>query len=221
MVMISVSNWQIWLMVFTTALAFWAHNWETRNTNYRHLPLVGGLESIWTALVIMSLTSVFGIGVWQATWGGVTLLNAFYWLGLAALIWVVIKSLLTSTTRISDYLGFILATTPLSIWLLLFAPQYQDDLTYVWLGYITLGLMATLLTGNLMRHLWLGGEYKKFDLLMPAFGILMLTAGYRNDMPATISEIEQWLITGIFALSALRVAYQGISSYREISTAPQ
>ena len=216
MVMLEIDQLLIWLMAFVTSLAFWAHNWETRNINYRHLPFVGGLESIWTALLIMTLTSIFGIEVWRETVFGVSLLSIFYWLGLSALVWVVIKSLMKSRVRVSEYVGFISALIPISAWLLLFAPGYRGDLLYIWLGYVAMGFMATYLTGNLMRHLWLGGEYLKFDLLTHLLGAAVLIAAipqFGSDSP---SGVERLVVVSVCGLAICRVIYQGVSSYRQM-----
>lgn len=214
MVMLQVEQSMIWLMAFVTSLAFWAHNWETRNTNYRRLPLVGGLESIWTALVVMTLTSIYGVEIWQRSWFGVSLLLVFYWLGLSALLWVVIKSLLTSRIRWADYWGFIIALLPISVWLLLMASGYQESNLFVYVGYITMGFMATLLTGNLMRHQWLGGDYQRFEPVTPILGLLVLIAGVSNIGASVMSVLECGLISLICVIAIGRVIYQGIHSYR-------
>jgi len=217
MVMLGVPVLMIWLMAFVTALAFWAHNWETRNTNYRHLPMVGGLESIWTALVIMTLTSLFGIEVWQRSLFGISLLSAFYWLGLSALLWVVVKSLMSSQIRLGDYWGFILALVPISIWLVWLAPKYADGFLFVCLGYVLMGMMATYLTGNLMRHLWLGGTYKRFDVWTPLMGLLVLGAALFSVNEVEMSLTLKTTLVVVSALAVIRVVYQGVRSYLEMN----
>lgn len=216
MVMLNVDQWLIWLMAFTTSLAFWAHNWETRNENYRQLPLVGGLESIWTGLVIMVLTSIYGIGVWQIEFLGAPLLLIFYWLGWSALAWVVVKSLMTSRIRTADYVGFILALVPISLWLLVIAPNYSDSFMFVCVGYVIMGFMSTYLTGNLMRHLWLGGDYRRYDLWTPVLGVCVVIAGLLNLGLDTMSGIEQIVLLVVAAITIGRVVYQGFNSYAEM-----
>jgi phosphatidylglycerophosphate synthase len=220
MIMLKVPVPLIWLMAFTVALAFWAHNWETRNNNYRHLPLVGGLESIWTALIITILTCLFGFDVWEQQWMGLSLLTVLYWFGWSALAWVVIKSLRTTRVRVADYLGFIMALLPISAWLILRGPALLDDFFIVCVGYVALGFMATFLTGNLMRHLWLGGVYRRYDIWTPVLGVIMLLAAlYSSSSSAgALSQLELATVSVVCAAAIIRVIHQGISSYRELIT---
>lgn len=216
MVMLDLPQTMIWSMAFITALAFWAHNWETRTTNYRQLPVIGGLESVWTALFIMSITSYFGTGIWHTQWFGISLLALVYSYGIAALGWVVIRALRTSGVQLRDYLGFIAALAPVSIWLLVLAPGYTGNLFFVWLTYITMGLMATLLTGHQMQYLWLKRELRSFDIGTFILGSLLLVASIAAPGDNSPSWIEQMVITGACGVAALRVLHQGISSYRAI-----
>jgi phosphatidylglycerophosphate synthase len=216
MVLIGVEHHLIWLMIFTTAIAFWSHNWETRNINYRFLPLIGGLESIWTVLAIMTLTTIYGIEVWQKLILGVSLLSIFYWLGLSALIWVVIKSLISSRDRLLDYVGFVVSLLPLSIWLLMFAPDSSGEGVFTWVGYITLGLTAALMTGDVMRNHWLDTEYRGYDYLGIAAGLILCVATYlAQDSTGLIVKA----VVLIFAMVQIgRVVRQGLVTYREMST---
>ena len=121
--------------------------------------------------------------------------------------------------------GFLICVAPISIWLIFIAPNYESSLLFsidiIWLGYVALGLMATLMTGNLMRHLWLGGDYRQLDAVIPFLGVIILISGLLNESNHALSSLEQWLLLGTVVISALRVAHQGLSSYREISKAPQ
>jgi phosphatidylglycerophosphate synthase len=216
MVMLEVSPWQIWLMAFVAALAFWSHNWETRNINRRELPVVGGLESIWTACAIMSLTAFFGFEIWTYQLAGVTPLNVFYWFALAALLWVVVKVLMRGRERLVDYLGFILVIAPVSAWLLICAPAYGPDNTFVYASYILLGMTGALLTGHLMRHHKLGHGYPRVDLLALLGGLAILAAGWWNIGGSSISLAEQWVVSLVLALTVARILHQGFDTYQTI-----
>jgi phosphatidylglycerophosphate synthase len=216
MVMLEVNPWQIWLMAFVTALAFWSHNWETRNINRRELPVVGGLESIWTACAIMALTAFLGVEIWTYELAGVTPLDIFYWCGLAALLWVVLKVLLRGRERLVDYLGFILIIIPVSAWLLICAPAYGPGNTFVHAGYILLGMTGALLTGHLMRHHKLGHGYPRVDLMALLGGLAILAAGWWNIDGSSISLAEQWVVSLVLALTVARILHQGFDTYQTI-----
>ncbi len=216
MVLLGVDFQLIWLMAIVTALAFWAHNWETRNINRRELPAVGGLESIWTAFVIMTLTCIFGVQVWQYELGGISLLDIFYWCGLSALLWVVISALRHSRERLKDYLGFLVVIAPISIWLTIYASHYMLSTLHVFLGFTSLGLMATLLTGNVMRHHWLKSQYTAYDKLSFVAGTLLCLAGLANNNLSFISEAENMLLLIVTAFLLIRILRQGLGTYADM-----
>ncbi len=214
MVMLYVDQPKIWLMAFLTSLAFWAHNWETRNTNFRELPVVGGLESVWTTLAIMTITALFGVGVWYEQWRGISLFPIVYWYGNAALAWVVIKALRNSQFRLMDYLGFIATLLPICVWHLIFATAYEGDQVVVWAGFIAMGFIATQSTGHLMQHLWLGGNYRSFDVVGFLLGLTLCIGSMFNAGANAPSMMETWLVSLIVFVSIVRVIWQGLSSYR-------
>lgn len=216
MVLLGVGHFQLWLMAIVTAIAFWAHNWETRNINRRELPVVGGLESIWTAFVIMSLTSIFGVEVWNKEFAGLSLLTVVYYLGLSALLWVFLQSVWKGRENLKDYLGFIFSLTPISIWLLYFAGEYSPDSQYVWLGFISLGLMALLLTGQLIRHQWMTITYSAYDFTSFFLGAALCILAFKNENLSDISTYEILALFCIIVILVLRVIKQGLSSYAEM-----
>ncbi len=216
MVMLQLDHSRMWLMAFIASLAFWAHNWETRNSNYRSLPVIGGLESVWTGLAIMTVTSIYGLQVWRLEWQSISLLDAVYWYGIAALAWVVIKAVRTSQVRLMDYLGFIGTLLPICIWHLMLAPVFEPEPLIIWVSFVTMGFIATQSTGYLMRHLWLGGNYQSFDLIGFLLGVALCGAtivANLTDMAPGLMLTAALLIAGI---SMLRVAVQGITSYRQM-----
>ncbi len=211
MVLLEIDPVLIWLMAFVTALAFWAHNWETKNSNYRDLPVVGGLESIWTAFTIMTLTSIFGIQVWQAEFfPGIDLRSVFYWCGLAALLWVVFKALTRSHEKIIEYTGFFITLAPMSFWIL--TSHFDESrLLYHWAAYMTLGMMAALMTGRLMRHQWLGEPYPLVDWISFTGGVLLCVPG------SVIAGGEEIILSSFFAVTVGRVLWQGFLTYRQMN----
>jgi len=217
MILLGVDHFQICLMAIVTAIAFWAHNWETRNINRRELPIVGGLESIWTAFVIMSLTSIFGLEVWHREIAGLSLLTVFYYCGLTALLWVFVKTILRSKDNLKDYLGLIFSMAPMSIWLLYFAESYMLDSAYAWLGFISFGLMALLLTGELIRHQWIDITYSAYDFISFALGSALCILALRSENHLVMSEYEVLALFCTTAILLLRVMKQGFTSYQKMT----
>ena len=213
MLFIDIEPALICLMAVTAALAFWVHNWETRNVNRRDLPVVGGLESIWTALGIMSVTSIWGIDIWHSKVAGFNLYILVYWASWSALAWVVIKALYGSRERLIDYVGFVLVLAPMCGWLLLFAPALLES-PKAWLGYTIFGITATFLTGNLMRHHWLKNDYIRYDL--PFFGLGLLLCGV-SFVAGSGSFIETAALIVGFLFSAGRLIHQGFDTYHRMT----
>ena len=117
--------------------------------------------------------------------------------------------------RSKDYVGFIISLTPLSLWLLLFAPDYAGSEAFTWVGYITLGLTAALMTGDVMRNHWLDNKYRGYDYIAIVAGSFLCLATFL--MRDSFDTIEKIVIMVFAVVQIIRVIRQGLMTYREMS----
>ena len=216
--MLGVKPELILLMLLTTAFAFWSANWETRNLNKRILPQIGGLESITIGCVLMVVTAFQGTGIWDVRIFDIRLLTVIYWLCLPWLLVVVFGSLRSGRSRLSDLFGFAWTLTPLSIWLLLSPSGVTQVDFFTSLGYISLGLVATIMTGDLMRQHKMGIPYHQVQWVFFAIGLLLLSASVLREMDK-FTLIEKIILSGQAMLAAAWLVWQGVDTYKNLQPA--
>ena len=216
MILLGVPHPLILLMALWTALAFWAANWEVREVNKRILPYVGGLESILIAITLWLGTVILGPGVWQHEIGGIKLLTGIYWLCLIPLVLVVIHACRTSGTgKLGELAAFLATLAPLSAWILWRLTEASPPIIYN-LAFISLGITATLMTGDLMRQHWMGTTYRPLNIGLMVPGLAMLGAALAaGDTGISMIETAFVTLTAITYIGLL--TWQGVNTWRSLT----
>lgn len=216
MILLGVAHPLILLMALWTALAFWAANWEVREVNRRILPYVGGLESILIGIGLWTGTVIFGPGVWQHEVAGVKLLTVIYGVCLIPLVIVVLHATRTSGVgKLGELFGFLLTLTPLSAWILWRLTEASEPIIYN-LAFISLGVTATLMTGDLMRQHWMETGYRKINIWLMVPGLALLAAAAVSGQPG-LSFPEMALVGMTAALAVIWLTWQGIDTFRRLT----
>ena len=214
MLMVGLDDRLILAMVLVVLLAFWASNWEIKQDNKRLLPQVGGLESIVVGMSILIATAIFGVGLWQVKIGGVAITWIIYAITFPWLIVVIAQVALRSRKAawhlFADMALLLLTLGPTLVWLISFAPRSGESLIFNY-GYISLGILSTLMTGSLMRHHWLGSKYLAFNPVYFTIGLVILVLEY---LP--ISATSHTLAFGVLVLGLIvLLIHQGLDTYNK------
>jgi phosphatidylglycerophosphate synthase len=215
MLMLGVEPLFILIMHLAAAFAFWSANWETRNLNKRILPKVGGLESIVIGCVMMVITAFNGVGIWDISFANVKLLSVIYWSCLPWLLLVIFFAVRSGRSSLLDLLGFAITLTPLSIWLLLDSSQPSQVGLYSLLGYVSLGLVATIMTGDLMRQYKIKISYQRIKWVFFVIGLVLLfVSNYRED--ANFATVEKIILIGQAIIGVGWVVWQGMDTFKQL-----
>ncbi len=214
MIMLGLSNTLIFWMAMAVLLAFWAANWEVRQSNRRLLPKIGGLEAIMTGCVVLTATAIGGIDIWRVALLGIPLTWMIYAITIPWLVVVVVQVARRAGNQRQrlgfEIAGFALTLAPITCWLVIYAPAIEGSALY-YFGYVTIGISATLMTGALMRHHWLGIPYRAIHAGFALPGVLVLLL----ELLAFTEDLQIQLAACIVAILIGCLFYQGVDTFRK------
>ncbi len=213
MLMLGLPAGWIFVMALATLAAFWASNWEVKDSNRRLLPHVGGLESIVIGCAVFVVTAVAGIEVWRIEILGTPLIYVVYLVCIPWLLVVVANTVRRAGARVGAFFKdaalMLTSLAPLMTWILYFAPAFDDAPVLHSIGYVAVGLMGTIFTGALMRMHWIGLPYHAFRWDFFLLGFAPIAALLISPDPFWISAS----LTGISVFLIALYLHQGWDTF--------